>query len=64
MLEETHTRTVRSCAWSPSGKQLAVASFDGSTSIWELVGGDFEFIATLEVLLFQHVYALYLKLSM
>lgn len=48
VLEETHTRTIRSCSWSPSGKMLATASFDATTAIWENVGGDFECISTLE----------------
>ncbi|CAH2065925.1 unnamed protein product [Thlaspi arvense] len=48
VLEETHTRTVRSCAWSPSGKLLATASFDGTTAIWENFGSEFECISTLE----------------
>ena len=49
VLEKTHTRTVRSCAWSPSGNLLATASFDATTAIWENVGGDFECVSTLEV---------------
>ena len=49
ILEKTHTRTVRSCAWSPSGNLLATASFDATTAIWENVGGDFECVSTLEV---------------
>ncbi|CAN1134108.1 Protein CIA1 [Linum perenne] len=48
VLEETHTRTVRSCAWSPSGKLLATASFDATTAIWENVGGEYQCISTLE----------------
>lgn len=48
VLEETHNRTVRSCAWSPSGTLLATASFDATTAIWKNVGGDYECVSTLE----------------
>ncbi|XWS59495.1 hypothetical protein CRYUN_Cryun08bG0127100 [Craigia yunnanensis] len=47
VLDEPHTRTLRSFAWSPSGKLLATASFDTAV-IWENVGGDFEYVSTLE----------------
>ncbi|CAE6339659.1 unnamed protein product [Rhizoctonia solani] len=30
-----HTRTVRTIAWAPGGKSLAVGSFDSTISVWE-----------------------------
>ncbi|KAM5573857.1 hypothetical protein ABKV19_013413 [Rosa sericea] len=48
VLDDPHTRTVRSCAWSPSGKLLATASFDGTTAIFQDVGDDYECVSTLE----------------
>lgn len=32
-----HKRTIRSIAWSPSGRTLATASFDSTVGIWEEV---------------------------
>ncbi|KAH9602997.1 hypothetical protein KSS87_007248, partial [Heliosperma pusillum] len=48
ILAGTHTRTVRSCAWSPSGKMLATASFDATTAVWGNIGGGYECVSTLE----------------
>ncbi|KAK9921254.1 hypothetical protein M0R45_029773 [Rubus argutus] len=48
VLDDPHTRTVRSCAWSPSGKLLATASFDGTTAIFQDVGDEYECVSTLE----------------
>ncbi|KAI3780102.1 hypothetical protein L2E82_09999 [Cichorium intybus] len=48
VLEDIHTRKIRSCVWSPSGKQLATAGFDATTAIWEQNGSDFECVSTLE----------------
>lgn len=51
-----HRKTVRTIAWSPSGKNLATASFDSSVSVWERVPadedgeglGEWECLSTLE----------------
>lgn len=49
ILEEAHSKTIRSCEWSPNGRYLATASFDGTAAVWECAGGEFECLATLEV---------------
>ena len=36
ILEESQTRTIRCCSWAPGGRQLATASFDATTAIWEV----------------------------
>ncbi|KMZ72384.1 Transducin/WD40 repeat-like superfamily protein [Zostera marina] len=48
VLEDIHTRTVRTCSWSQSGKFLATSSFDATTGIWENFGENFECVSTLE----------------
>ncbi|XP_060201256.1 protein CIA1-like isoform X3 [Lycium barbarum] len=48
VLEESHGRSVRSCAWSPPCKSLAVACSDATTAIWKNVGNAYERVYTLE----------------
>jgi len=42
VLEDTHTKSIRCCCWSPGGTHLATASFDGTTAIWEVQNGYWE----------------------
>lgn len=42
MLEDAHARTIRALSWSPNGSQLAMASFDATTSIWARTGESWE----------------------
>lgn len=51
VLEEGQSRTIRSCEWSPDGKMIAAASFDGTVVIWEAqnkILSRWELIASLE----------------
>ena len=48
ILEGTHTRTVRSCSWSPNARCLVTASFDRTVAIWEAQGDSWEHVAVLE----------------
>ena len=36
ILQGTHTRTIRSIAWSPDGTMLAAASFDATTVVYQM----------------------------
>lgn len=50
-LEEGQSRTIRSCEWSPDGKLIASASFDGTVVIWQTKDKEYrlwEKIASLE----------------
>ncbi|PNW80017.1 hypothetical protein CHLRE_08g374400v5 [Chlamydomonas reinhardtii] len=48
ILDQCHTRTIRSVAWSPTGRALATASFDATVAVWELSSGVWEQVAELE----------------
>jgi WD40 repeat protein len=45
VLEDSHTKTVRSCSWAPGGRHLATAGFDGLTAVWECQGGVWESVS-------------------
>jgi len=47
-LEDVQSRTIRSCEYSPSGKLLATASFDGTIALWTRDGGEWRVATTLE----------------
>lgn len=42
LLEDTHTKSIRWCCWSPGGTHLASASFDGTTAVWAVQQGHWE----------------------
>ncbi len=48
ILEDSHSRTIRSVSWDKSGRYLASASFDSMINIWKKTENNFEFIATLQ----------------
>lgn len=48
ILNDGHKRTIRSISWSPSGEQLASASFDATVCIWEKVNGAWDAVVNLE----------------
>lgn len=45
VLEDSHSKTIRSCSWSHDGRHLATAGFDGVTAIWERQGGAWESVS-------------------
>jgi WD40 repeat protein len=48
VLDDCHSRTIRSAAWSPDGRCLATGSFDRTTAVWRHTGGVWEQVAVLE----------------
>ena len=48
LIDNAHTRTIRSLAYAPNGKWLASGSFDGQTLIWDITSDDPECLASLE----------------
>ena len=48
VLDDSATKTIRSCEWSPCGRFLASVSFDGTCTVWEMLNGELEMFATLE----------------
>eukprot|EP00951_Prasinocladus_malaysianus_P023619 scaffold201398_cov31-Prasinocladus_malaysianus.AAC.1 len=48
VLDDTHSKAVRSLSWSPCGTKIATASFDGKTAVWQVSMGEWEMVALLE----------------
>lgn len=48
ILEDSHSRTIRSIAWDHSGIYLATGSFDSWINVWKKSELNFECVATLE----------------
>lgn len=42
VLEDSHRRTIRTMSWAPGSRQLATASFDGTSAIWRVQGAQWE----------------------
>lgn len=42
VLEDSHSKTIRTVAWAPTSKQLVTASFDGTSAIWQARGAAWE----------------------
>eukprot|EP01031_Cornospumella_fuschlensis_P035769 gene35769-43386_t len=48
-IEGAHSRTIRSCEWSPCSRYLATASFDGTVAVYQSQGPrNWQQIAVLE----------------
>lgn len=48
-LGDTHTRTLRDVSWSPCGKFLLLASFDGQVTLWQhSKGKEFSCVSSVE----------------
>jgi WD40 repeat protein len=44
----SHHKTVRDVAWSPCGKLVVLASFDGQVTLWEVRKGSFDMLSVVE----------------
>lgn len=55
ILEDAHTKTIRSVNWSPGGDSLVTASFDGSTVVWRKASSGWAQVCCLPSALLQEV---------